>query len=214
MVSAPRTRMEASERHRQVVEAAVQAFAVGGYAGTTTDQVARIAGVSQPYTIRLFGSKQELFIAAYNHICDQVEDNFRQTARRLTEAEPPVGGAAMAGLGATGYRMLISDPNVVAMMLHGYTAAAADTGIAKVVRERFGRIYRLARELGGASPAEARDFMAAGALVSVLAVLDVLKPGQKEDWAQELIGVYLAENTSGDATRLKEPGTWKSNTSP
>ncbi len=56
-----RTRLTAEQRQEQLVAAAVTAFCRGGYAGTTTDQVARLAGVSQPYVIRLFGTKQQLF---------------------------------------------------------------------------------------------------------------------------------------------------------
>ena len=52
-----RTRLTAGERQDQLLAAAVTAFSERGYAGTTTDQVARLAGVSQPYVIRLFGTK-------------------------------------------------------------------------------------------------------------------------------------------------------------
>ena len=41
-----RTRLTAAERSEQLVTAAVTAFAAAGYAGTTTDEVARLAGVS------------------------------------------------------------------------------------------------------------------------------------------------------------------------
>jgi len=56
-------RLPVEERRAEVVEAAIKAFAVGGYAGTSTEEIARLAGVSQPYLFRLFGSKQALFLA-------------------------------------------------------------------------------------------------------------------------------------------------------
>ena len=46
-----------------VVAAATIEFARGGYAGTSTDAIARRVGVSQPYLFQLFGTKKELFIA-------------------------------------------------------------------------------------------------------------------------------------------------------
>src|SRR5687768_7729900 len=75
-----RTRLTAEERHHQLVGAAITAFSHGGYAGTTTDQVARLAGVSQPYVIRIFRTKQELFLAAVARACDQIEARWRAAA--------------------------------------------------------------------------------------------------------------------------------------
>ena len=65
-----RSRLTAEERQEQLVHAALTVFSSGGYAGATTDQVARLAGVSQPYVIRLFGTKQELFLAALRVLVD------------------------------------------------------------------------------------------------------------------------------------------------
>src|SRR6478735_4724930 len=76
----PRRRMTAAQREQQLLRAAVTAFSQGGYAGTTTDQVARLAGVSQPYVIRLFGTKQHLFLAAVGYACDRIEEHFRTAA--------------------------------------------------------------------------------------------------------------------------------------
>ncbi len=76
------TRPSTNERSDQLVRAAVTAFAAAGYAGTTTDDVARLAGVSQPYVIRLFGSKQKLFVAAIEHACGRIEQAFRDAAPR------------------------------------------------------------------------------------------------------------------------------------
>ncbi|WP_410790027.1 TetR/AcrR family transcriptional regulator [Kribbella sp. C-35] len=66
-------RLTAAERGEEVLGAAIQAFGRSGYAGTKTDEIARLAGVSQPYVIRLFGTKQQLFLAAVEAVCDTVE---------------------------------------------------------------------------------------------------------------------------------------------
>jgi hypothetical protein len=55
------------------------------------------------------------------------------------------------------------------------------------VRERFGGIYRLVRELTGASPEEAREFLATGMLLTVMSAMQVLGPDAISlPWAQEL----------------------------
>ncbi|NUR98791.1 MAG: TetR/AcrR family transcriptional regulator, partial [Kribbellaceae bacterium] len=72
--------MTAKERGDEVLRAAVQAFAAAGYEGTKTDEIARLAGVSQPYVIRLFGTKQQLFLAAVDSVCLRIEQIFREAA--------------------------------------------------------------------------------------------------------------------------------------
>ena len=52
--------MSAEERRELVLTAATRAFARGGFAGTSTDTIAREAGVSQPYVVRIFGTKQDI----------------------------------------------------------------------------------------------------------------------------------------------------------
>ena len=51
------TRMPANERKALMLEAAVRVFARVGYAAATTDSIAREAGVSQAYVVRIFRSK-------------------------------------------------------------------------------------------------------------------------------------------------------------
>jgi AcrR family transcriptional regulator len=175
----PRTRLTAEERHDQLIAAAVTAFSAGGYAGTTTDQVARLAGVSQPYVIRLFGTKQALFIATVRHASSLIEERFRAAA--ATEPD-------LASLGAA-YDELLAERELITVLLHGF-AAGGDEGIGPVVRETFGRIFALVRELSGATDVEARGFLAMGMLLSILDVLRVIGPGAvpAEPWMTELVG--------------------------
>jgi AcrR family transcriptional regulator len=173
-----RTRLTAAERHEQLVTAAVTAFAQGGYAGTTTDQVARLAGVSQPYVIRLFGTKQQLFLAATKRATDRVEQRFRDAAA----AQPD-----LHSLGAA-YDDLLAERQLITVLLHGF-AAGADPAIGPTVRECFGRIYRTVRELTGASAEEARGFLATGMLLTALGAMQVIGPDAvpREPWMTDLI---------------------------
>ena len=63
MTTTTGVRMSAEERRELVLEAAVAEFALGGLAGTSTEDVARRAGISQPYLFRLFPTKKGLFLA-------------------------------------------------------------------------------------------------------------------------------------------------------
>src|SRR3954463_12888652 len=104
--TAPRTRMSAGERRAQVLAAATRAFAAGGYAGTSTDAVAKEAGVSQPYVVRMFGTKLDLFLAVFGHACARIEAAFRG----VLEEGPfdPVGEAGRERMGQA-YSDLLAD---------------------------------------------------------------------------------------------------------
>ena len=98
-----RVRLTAKERGDEVLRAAVQAFAVSGYEGTKTDEIARLAGVSQPYVIRLFGTKQQLFLAAVQSVCEQIEQSFRDAAAQRPE---------LSSLGDN-YHRLLAEPEIL-----------------------------------------------------------------------------------------------------
>ncbi|WP_324194206.1 TetR/AcrR family transcriptional regulator [Nocardia blacklockiae] len=185
-----RTRLTASERSEQVLDAAVTAFAETGYAATKTDEIARLAGVSQPYVIRLFGSKQALFIAAAHRVCDRIEELFRAAHERIAPGTDP--HAALEELGQ-GYNAFLLDRELPLMLLHGF-AASSEPAVGDAMRERFGRIYQLLRDLTGASADEVRRFVASGMLLTVMTAMQVVGPDAVPlDWAQEIIACFDAE---------------------
>lgn len=56
-------RLPAAQRREQLLDTAAKLFAIHGYAGATTAQIARAAGVTEPIIYRHFQSKRDLFIA-------------------------------------------------------------------------------------------------------------------------------------------------------
>ena len=175
-----RARLTAKERVGEVLEAAVRAFAASGYEGTKTDEIARMAGVSQPYVIRLFGTKQQLFLAAVQSVCARIEEIFREAA----DESPDLGA-----LGRN-YKALLGEPELLLVLLHGFSASG-DPAIGDCVRDRFGRIYTLVRDLTGASPQEAREFLSAGMLMTVMAAMQVLGPNAiPMPWAEEITNTF------------------------
>src|SRR3954451_7984695 len=71
-----RTRMSADGGRGLVLGAATRAFSRSGYAGTSTDAVAKEAGVSQPYVVRIFGTKLALFLEVLERSCDRIRAAF------------------------------------------------------------------------------------------------------------------------------------------
>ena len=81
-----RTRKSAEERREEIVAIAIEQFALSGYKGTSTEAIAREAGISQPYLFRLFKTKRDLFLACYDvsheRILDDVPGGRRAACRR------------------------------------------------------------------------------------------------------------------------------------
>lgn len=181
MARPTRTRMTAGERSAQVLGAAVSAFAETGYAATKTDEIARRAGVSQPYVIRLFGTKQQLFLAALSHVCDRIEQLFRAAAANV---EP--GEDVLSALGDS-YHEFLAERELPLVLLHGFSAGS-DPEIGEQVRSRFGRMYGIVRELAGADPLRARRFLATGMLLTVMTAMRVAGEGAiPTPWAEEIL---------------------------
>ena len=80
-------RKSAEVRREEIVEIALRHFAEGGYHGTSTEAIAREAGISQPYLFRLFGTKRELFLACAERCFGRVTEVFREAAEAAPEGE-------------------------------------------------------------------------------------------------------------------------------
>lgn len=60
---APMSRLPAAQRKVQLLDTAAKVFASRGYTGTTTAELAKAAGISEPIIYRHFKSKKQMFIA-------------------------------------------------------------------------------------------------------------------------------------------------------
>ena len=61
-------RLPAAERREALIETAIRVFSDGSYRGTTTAEIARAAGISEPILYRHFASKRDLYLAALDHV--------------------------------------------------------------------------------------------------------------------------------------------------
>ena len=171
------TRHTADERRAEITAAAAIEFARRGLEGATTDRIAERAGVSQPYVVRLFGTKKALFLAVANRAYERIADAFRAAA---------VGDGPEERLRSMGtaYLELLADRDELALQ-HQLYAAAFDPEIRACVATRFAQLHELCGELSGAGPERLRAFMAQGMLCNVAAALDIPEIASDEDWARK-----------------------------
>ena len=172
-------RMSAEERREHVLEAATRAFARSGFAGTSTDAVAREAGVSQPYVVRIFGTKQDLFLEVFARAGRRIEEAFGAVV-----AEKGFDGAREADrekLGAA-YTDLLADRDMTLCLMHGFTAGDNEE-IGAAGRASMGRIFAMLRD-SGMSEDDVRDFIAYGMLLNVLMAMRA--PEHADDGDEDL----------------------------
>ncbi len=156
---APAARMKAADRRELILEAATAVFGAKTYVGTTTDEVARAAGVSQPYVVRLFGTKEKLFIAVIERAYARLIDVFRAAM-----PGDPEGRSERMG---TAYTSLLEERGMLPVIANS-TALGGEPEIGRVARAGFSDIWRFLRDEAGMSAEETRQFMATGMLINAI----------------------------------------------
>jgi AcrR family transcriptional regulator len=157
------SRMSAEDRRELILQAATRAFARGGFHGTSTDAVAKEAGVSQPYVVRMFGTKLDLFLAVFERATDRIKEAFGRVL--LDGPFDPEGEEDWKRLGAA-YTELLADRDMLLVMMHGF-AAGGEPAIGRQGRRCMGEIFELIRSTG-CTPEQANEFVAQGMLLNVL----------------------------------------------
>jgi AcrR family transcriptional regulator len=163
MTAGKTTRMSADERRELVLQAATRAFAQGGYSGTSTDAVARQAGVSQPYVVRMFGTKLELFLEVFERSVRRIRDAFAAVLDDGPFDPQSEDDRARMGLA---YGELLRDRDLLQVMMHGFSAGGVDE-IAAAARRCMGEVFTTIKRTGW-DDEEARDFVAHGMLLNVM----------------------------------------------
>jgi len=80
------SRLPANKRRQQLLDTAAVLFAERGFAGATTAEIARSAGVTEPIIYRHFASKKDLFIALIDRTG---EETLRLWRQQLSAAADP-----------------------------------------------------------------------------------------------------------------------------
>ncbi len=171
-------RLTAPERREQILEAAVTVFAERGYEGASTDVIARMAGISQPYLFRLFGTKRDLIVATVRRCFVDTEDLFTRAAKGHA------GEEALHAIGDAYVEEIRRSPLKLRAQLQSY-AACDDPEIRIVVAEGFGGLVDLVGHLTGMDVTSISEFFAKGMLLNVLAMMGQIDEPQA--WAMRLI---------------------------
>src|SRR5881398_3575421 len=171
-------RLSAAERRDDVLDAAQIEFAERGFECTSTEDIARRAGISQPYLFRLFGTKKELFKASVARCLRETLELFQRAA------EGKRGPDALKAIGQAYQKQLEEDRTRLRAQMQAY-AACDDPEIRAVVRAGYGDLVAYVRRVSGADWPTVWGFFSTGMLLNVLASMHV--DDEPDQWMTELL---------------------------
>lgn len=169
------TRLSGPERKAAVVATACRVFAKSSYHGSTTAQIARETGVTEPVLYRHFASKRELYIACLDSVWLQVRALWEKSVEREPDPANWLKAIGKAYLEARASARIV----LVDLWIQALTVAADDPEIRRALREQVREVHefvaaliRRAQEQGGVSPdrdpdAEAWIFISLGLLSTI-----------------------------------------------
>ena len=170
-------RQTADERRVAVLDAATVEFARKGLHGASTEDIARAAGISQPYLFRLFGTKKELYLATSRRTIDELYEVFAEASRGKTGME------ALHAMGAA-YEYGLKDRDRLLLMLKSW-ASCDDPEVCEVVRGCWRNLVDLAERVSGESPEAVSTFFSKGVMLTVLMAMESFT--RPEPWSNRLI---------------------------
>jgi AcrR family transcriptional regulator len=176
MVAAERKTKEV--RREEILDAALEVFADQGLHGASTEEIARRAGISQPYVFRLFGTKKDLYIAVVGRCFRQTLEIFQRAA------EGKRGEDALHAIGEAYGQLLETDRVYLRSQMQAY-AACDDPDVCAVVQNGFGDLVTYVERVSGLDPVTISAFFAKGMLMNVIASMQLAQP--TEPWAVRLL---------------------------
>jgi AcrR family transcriptional regulator len=143
-VSRPK-RLPAEERRRAIVQAALRVFSSGSYAGSTTAEIAREAGVSEPMLYRHFPSKRDLWAACLDAAWDEFRSGFDSVVQQML-----AGGTAGRGARDAVRSGFLVPPSVArwkkALMPNLWIQGITEAGEDREIRKHIARHMRVAHD--------------------------------------------------------------------
>jgi len=129
-------RLPAEERRKAIVAAALRVFVSTSYAGATTADIAREAGVSEPVLYRHFASKRDLWLAC-------LDVAWGETRAMLEEKIALFAGRPRTTAGTESPWRSATMPN---LWLQGLTEAGEDPVVRRAIRKHMREVHDVVAE--------------------------------------------------------------------
>jgi AcrR family transcriptional regulator len=165
------TRLPASERRARVLDCACRVFSEGSYHGTTTAELARSAGVTEPILYRHFDSKRDLYLACLESTWERLRSLWDEAI-----ANEPDPADWVRTLARTFFQAQENESVIEALWIQALTEASEDDAIRRYMRAHMREVHAYVTDVieraqaeGGVLPerdarAEAWQFLGLGLL--------------------------------------------------
>jgi AcrR family transcriptional regulator len=130
------TRLPAAERRLHLIETAIRLFSRGSYRGTTTADIARAAGVSEPILYRHFASKRDLYLAALDHVWERVRGSWETCLLQTPDVR-----SGMEAMGRGHYSIRDSKLQLAELWVQALTEAAEDQELRRHLRRHMREVH-------------------------------------------------------------------------
>ncbi len=179
-------RRTADERREDVIAAAIIEFATFGLHGASTEAIAARAGISQPYVLRLFGTKKALFLAAVERVSEQIMATWKNgldEAERQGRATDPLSRLEAMGMP---YLTLVREIHGLRLVLQSFSSAE-DTDVRALTHGWLETMFAWVRDASGADPEAVRRFFATGMMLTVAASIQASDIAESSPWARAFL---------------------------
>lgn len=163
-------REEPQSRKEQILKAAAGLFAERGYYRTTTADVAREVGVTQPYVFHFFKSKEELYLAVLDQASAQISQAFRSVEAPMNQLWEAMGSA---------FKQLIEhNRNEILLVMTAFTIP--EPAVRAYTRHNFDQVFeqvkaRFAQAGYPDAEEKASIFIGQGLTIALAETLDLRK---------------------------------------
>jgi AcrR family transcriptional regulator len=130
------TRLPAEERKAAVLDCACGIFSTGSYRGTTTAEIARRAGVTEPVLYRHFASKRDLYLAVLEESWRRLRALWEQAIADESDPRFRVGAIGRAYFAETDPKVLCAE-----LWIQALTEASDDAEIRRFLREQMREVH-------------------------------------------------------------------------
>jgi AcrR family transcriptional regulator len=183
------------QQREQILAAATDVFAAEGFDGATSEAIAEASGVARPSVYQIFGSKNDVFIAAVDRALARMLDHIRAS---LGDTESLRGRKQARANIAAYFELVTREPEVLRMLVLADSCGdAATRAAAMAIRQRMkdavaSYIQNTWEGLQDLAPRDA-DLAARliGAAVETAAVAHIENPDRSTDQTVEFVADFV-----------------------
>jgi AcrR family transcriptional regulator len=136
------SRLPAAERRAAVLDCACRVFSEGSYRGTTTAEIAKEAGVTEPILYRHFESKCDLYLACFEECWGRLRSMWKEAIAGESDPALWVGAMGRSFLESAEHRPVISN-----LWVQALAEASEDEKIRSYLRAHMREVHQFVADV-------------------------------------------------------------------